>query len=136
MVKVQQNVHKCRAFAPIWHGFLQLIMKQVMMEPQSQEARIIDISQPGKSFFKSAPSGSASVKRLQIRESVSWLICFGIVAVITGTLLVYKIDVIMFIITSIMFYFSLAGLIFFIAKGIRLSRSQHVVVRNEAPHLN
>jgi hypothetical protein len=116
--------------------FLLITTKQFKMEQQSQEARIVDISQSGKSLFKSVPTPSASTKRLQIRESVSWSICFAIVAAITGALLIYKIGVTMSVVTFIMFYFSLAGVAFFIAKLIRLYRSKDVIVRSESALLN
>ncbi len=116
--------------------FLLITTKRSKMEEQPQEARIVDISQSGKSLFKSVPTASASTRRLQISESISWSICFAIVAAITGALLVYKIGVTMSVVTFIMFYFSLAGLAFFIAKLIRLHRSQDVILRSESASLN
>lgn len=106
------------------------------MESLPQEARVIDISQSGKATFTHSPSSGLPARKLQIRESVSWSICFAIVAGITGALLIYKIDVTMSQVTSILFYLSLAGLVFYVVRAIRLLRFREGVARIKSPHLN
>lgn len=76
-----------------------------MMESFSKEARLIDISHSPKKIIKSDTYSDGSSNRLKMRESVSWAICFAVVAGITGALLVYKIGVTMSDITSILFTF-------------------------------
>jgi len=105
-----------------------------MMESLSKEARLIDISHSPKEIIKSDTYSGESSNRLKIRESVSWAICFAIIAGITGALLAYKIGVTMSDITSILFYFSLLGLVAFVARAVRLSRSGgEEVVRKTGP---
>lgn len=106
------------------------------MESLPQEARMIDISQPGKAMFTPPPISISPEKRVQFRDSISWLICFAIVAGITGALLIYKIGVTMSNVTSILFYFSLAGLVFFTVKAILLFRSRDGISHTKSPQLN
>jgi len=107
-----------------------------MMESLPQEARVIDISPSGKTLFEPSSYPVSIDKKLQISESVSWTICFAIVATITGALLIYKIGVTMSEITSILFYSSLVGLVFFVVRIIRLRRSGDGVTHIKSPHLN
>jgi hypothetical protein len=95
-----------------------------MMESLSQETRLIDLSRSAKKIVKTESESIASANRLKMRESISWAICFAVVAGITGALLLYKIGITMSLITSILFYFSLLGFVAFVARAIRLFRSR------------
>ena len=95
------------------------------MESLSQKTRLVDLSRSSRKHVKPEPDSLLSVNRLKVRESISWSICFAIVAAITGALLVYKIGVTMFPVTSILFYFSLLGFVAFVARAVRLYRPGH-----------
>lgn len=93
-----------------------------MMDSLSQKARPIDLSRSARKNVKPEPGHQISANRLKIKESISWSICFAVVAGVTGALLVYKIGVTMSFVTSILFYFSLLGFVVFIARTVRLLR--------------
>ncbi|MFI5123930.1 MAG: hypothetical protein ACHQDF_01320 [Chitinophagales bacterium] len=92
------------------------------MDSLSQKTRLIDLSRSAHKSLKPEPDHQVSANRLKIKESISWSICFAIVAGVTGALLVYKIGVTMSLITSILFYFSLLGFVAFVARTVRLHR--------------
>jgi hypothetical protein len=94
-----------------------------MMESLSQKTRLVGLSRSSRKPAKSETSSHISDKKLKIKESISWSICFAVVAAITGALLVYRVGITMSLVTSILFYFSLLGFIGFIARAIRLYRS-------------
>lgn len=94
-----------------------------MMESLSQKPRLVGLSRSARKHAKPEPDSLSSVNRLKIKESISWSICFAIVAAITGALLVYRIGVTMSLVTSILFCFSLLGFVAFVARAIRLYRS-------------
>ncbi|MDP4132284.1 MAG: hypothetical protein Q8918_00840 [Bacteroidota bacterium] len=104
-----------------------------MMESLQQESGVTEIVRSGKKIISPKPVAElTSAKKLQIRDCVSWSICFGIICLLTGALLLYKIGITMSGVTSLLFYFSLAGLIFFVSKAFRLF-SSHEVDRNIRP---
>jgi hypothetical protein len=112
------------------------INKPVMMETLLPETRSLDLVLPGKPVFSAPDAPLSTDKKLQIRESISWSICFALVAGLTGALLVYKIGVTMSAVTSVLFYFSLLGLAAFVARIIVLLRSRVMIPHAKAQQLN
>jgi hypothetical protein len=84
--------------------------------------KIIDISAAGFSVSPSQSQVPNQAKRLRIREFISWSVCFAVVAGLTGLLMFLKVGVTMESVTSVLFYLSLAGLIYFVSKIILVSR--------------
>jgi hypothetical protein len=87
-----------------------------------REQKIIDVSAAG---FRTSPSQSPVSNQentLKIREFISWSVCFAVVAGLTGLLMYLNVGVTMESVTSILFYSSLAGLIYFVSKIILTSR--------------
>jgi hypothetical protein len=84
--------------------------------------KTIDISPAG---FRSSFDNQDSINhanRLKIREFISWSVCFAVIMVITGLLKVLKIGITMDTVTSVLFYFSIAGLGWFIYKIFSLPK--------------
>ena len=94
--------------------------------------KMIDTSNSGfRSSFLKIPVYTNQEKRSKIREFISWSVCFAIVSGLTGLMKYLKVGVTMDSVTSILFYFSLAGFIYFISRIILLSRNPvHVNGRN------
>lgn len=95
-----------------------------MMDSLSQKTRLVDLSRSAREKLKPGPDHQVSANRLKIKESISWSVCFAIVAGITGALLVYKVGVTMSLVTSILFFFSFLGFAAFVARSVRLHRSR------------
>jgi hypothetical protein len=81
------------------------------------------------SAFQTAASPDAvlinnHLKRLKIKEFISWSVCFVIITLITGLLKFLKIGVTMDSVTSGLFYLSLGGLTWLIYKIFKLSKNQ------------
>lgn len=97
-----------------------------MIESLQQKNRIQKIVGSGKKELNSHQETAAALpeKKLQIRDAISWSICFGIVALLTGALLFYNIGVTISTVTSLLFYGSLAGFLFFTGKAILLLRTR------------
>jgi hypothetical protein len=55
-------------------------------------------------------------KSLIQNENISWFICFVIVSFLTGMLKFLKVGVTMDSVTSVIFYFSLIGVLYFLYK--------------------
>ena len=68
-------------------------------------------------------NSSDTEKRLKIREFISWSACFAIICGLTGLLKFLKVGITMDTVTSVLFYLSLAGLIYFVARIIMMSKS-------------
>ena len=56
------------------------------------------------------------------RDALSFSISFAVIAVRTGAMLLYKVGVTISGITSLLFYASLAGMLFFAVRAILLTR--------------
>ena len=84
--------------------------------------KVIDVSADGFRTSPSQYSVSNQEKTLKIREFIAWSICFGVVAGLTGMLMYLNVGVTMESVTSILFYLSLAGLIYFVSRIILTSR--------------
>ena len=69
------------------------------------------------------PPSSSQLKRLKTREFISWGVCFGVVTLLTGLMKLLRVGITMEPITSIFFYLSIAGLVYFMSKAIRLSKA-------------
>ena len=108
-----------------------------MMESLQQEARVTNVVRSGeKIFIPGSTTASPSARKLQIRDAVSWSVCFGVVAMLTGALLLYNIGVTMSTVTSLLFYFSLAGFIFFVARAILLRNARGTAKDPKSSGLN
>jgi len=70
-----------------------------------------------------SPDSTDPSKKIRIREMISWAVCFGIVAGLTGLMKVLNVAVTMDAITSTLFYLSLAGLVYIIYRIISISRN-------------
>jgi hypothetical protein len=81
------------------------------------EHQSIDIPQTGfGSSFVRESDAKNQIKRLKIREFISWSVCFAFITIITGLLKFLKIGITMDTVTSVLFYFSIAGLAWSIYK--------------------
>jgi len=95
-----------------------------MIDSLQQENKVETVVRSGEKIFAPGPLAPRTpARKLQIREAISWSVCFAIVALLTGALLLYRIGVTMSGITSLLFYFSLAGLLFFTIRAVLLSGS-------------
>jgi predicted membrane channel-forming protein YqfA (hemolysin III family) len=102
-----------------------------------REHKTIDISPSAfRSNISQAPVSSDQVKRSNIREFMSWSVCFAIIAGLTGVMKFLKLAVTMETITSILFYLSLSGLIYFISRIIMLARNPVQLNTNSLHELN
>ena len=88
------------------------------------------------SGFSQQPISPIREKTLKIKEFMSWSACFAVIAGLTGLLKYLKVGITMDTITSILFYLSLAGLIYFVIRIVRLSRSQVQIHSNNLHELN
>jgi hypothetical protein len=96
----------------------------VMMDSLQQENKVEGIVRSGKRVFAVRPlAARTAARRLEIRDAIAWSVSFAVVALLTGALLLYRIGVTMSGITSLLFYCSLAGLVFFAARAVLLSGS-------------
>src|SRR6476646_1118722 len=80
--------------------------------------------------FTTSPVSENQAKRLKIREFISWSVCFGIVSAITGLIKFLKLGVTMVSVTSVLFYLSFSGLIYFIFRIVKMSTSTAPVQAN------
>ncbi|HTB24524.1 MAG TPA: hypothetical protein VK711_04095 [Puia sp.] len=84
--------------------------------------KTIEVSQAGFRSSFARPDSTNQSNRLKIREFISWSLCFAVITVITGLLKVLKIGITMDTVTSVLFYFSIAGLGWFIYKIFSLPK--------------
>lgn len=76
-----------------------------------------------KSSLSAFPISSDQTKKLKIKEFISWSACFALIFGLTGLMKLLKLGVTMDSVTSILFYLSLAGLVYFIRKIILIFRN-------------
>jgi hypothetical protein len=88
------------------------------------------------SGFSQQPVPPIREKKLKIREFISWAACFAVISGLTGLLKYLKVGVTMDSITSSLFYLSLAGLIYFVTRIVRLSRTQVKIHSSNLHELN
>ena len=100
----------------------------------SQEA--IDTTASGFTGIPQPPATSDQERKSRIREFISWSVCFAIVGGLTGFMKFMKIGVTMESVTSILFYLSVAGLIFFIFRIVLLSKNPANLKVNNLHELN
>ena len=86
--------------------------------------------------FSQQPISPIREKRLKIKEFISWAACFAVISGLTGLLKFLKVGVTMDSVTSALFYLSLAGLVYFITRIVRLSKSQVQIHSNNLHELN
>ena len=75
-------------------------------------------------------------KTLKIKEFISWAACFAVISGLTGLLKYLKVGITMDTVTSVLFYLSLAGLVYFITRIILLSRTQVQIHASNLHELN
>jgi hypothetical protein len=110
-------------------------MKRLQM--QTFRRNNVDISPLQFNAGLSQQTGSPiREKTLKIKEFISWATCFAVISGLTGLLKYLKVGITMDVITSALFYLSLAGLIYFIARIIMLSRSRIQVHSKNLHELN
>ena len=73
--------------------------------------------------FSPLPVSVNQTKRLKIREFISWTVCFALVSAITGLIKFLKVVVTMESVTSVLFYLSLSGFIYFVSRIVMLVRT-------------
>jgi hypothetical protein len=103
------------------------------MQTIREQKSIDNLPSRFKSSFSAFPISSDQAKRLKIKEFISWSVCFALIFGLTGLMKLLKLGVTMDSVTSILFYLSLAGLIYFIRRIILLSRNP-VQVNSEVLH--
>ena len=86
--------------------------------------------------FSQQPISPIREKSLKIREFLSWTACFAVISGITGLLKFLKVGITMDTVTSALFYLSLAGMIYFIIRIVRLSRTQVQIHSSNLHELN
>lgn len=101
--------------------FFALYLKLLQMHTIRGQ-KTFDISHTGFRSSFANPDSINRVNRLKIREFISWSVCFAVITVITGLLKVLKIGITMDTVTSVLFYFSIAGLGWFIYKIFSLPK--------------
>ena len=93
------------------------------MQSVPEQAKRVNISTPGlKSFISPVPDSNNDTKRLKIREFISWAVCFAVISVLTGLLMILKVGITMETITDSLFFLSLGGLIYFSYRILVLSK--------------
>ena len=75
-------------------------------------------------------------KSLKIKEFISWAACFAVIAGLTGLLKYLQVGITMDAVTSLLFYLSLAGFLYFIARIVILSRSRVQIHSGNRHELN
>ncbi len=85
---------------------------QILREEKTGEIRASAFKSPASPISFQAKPGKSLIKN----ENISWLICFGIVSFLTGMLKFLKVGVTMDTVTSVFFYTSLIGVVYFIYK--------------------
>jgi|SRR5450631_2639179 hypothetical protein len=104
------------------------------MQTVREQAKMVNISTPGlKSIISPVPDSTNHSKRLKIREFISWSVCFAIVSLLTGLLMILKVGITMETVTASLFFLSLGGLIYFIYRIIVLSK-EPVLFDPAVPH--
>jgi len=86
--------------------------------------------------FSQHPVPPVREKRLKIKEFLSWAACFAVIAGLTGLLKYLNVGITMDTVTSSLFYLSLAGLVYFIARIVILSRSRVEIHSSNLHELN
>lgn len=104
------------------------------MQTVREQANRVNISTSGlKTIISPVPDSAIHSKRLKIREFISWSVCFAVVCLLTGLLLILKVGITMETITASLFFLSLGGLIYFIYRIIALSK-EPVLFDPVVPH--
>ena len=104
------------------------------MQTVPEQAKRVNISTSGlKSFISPLPDSTNSSKRLKIREFISWSVCFAVICLLTGLLLILKVGITMESITASLFFLSLGGLIYFSYRILVLSKKP-VLFDSSVPH--
>jgi hypothetical protein len=91
---------------------------QILREEKTDEIRASAFKSPAS--LNSLPA--KPTKSLIRNENISWLICFGIVSILTGMLKFLKVGITMDTITSVFFYISLIGVFYFFYKILSASK--------------
>jgi hypothetical protein len=105
---------------------------QMTLIPEKQMLPVIGV----RSSLLSDSIPITDEKKLKIREFISWSVCFSVVVLLTGLMKLLRVAITMEVITSTLFYLSLAALLFFISRIIKLSKTSLPVKRGHLPELN
>jgi hypothetical protein len=93
------------------------------MQTIRQKPQLIDLPEPSFTAHISRQMLSQKhIKAMKISESLSWIVSFGIILLITGGLKFLKLGITMSAVTSGLFYLALAGIAYFIFNIIRLNK--------------
>jgi hypothetical protein len=85
---------------------------QILREEKTGEIGVSAFKSPASLNSLPAKPSKSSIRN----ENISWLICFGIVSILTGMLKFLKVGVTMDTVTSVFFYISLLGVFYFFYK--------------------
>jgi hypothetical protein len=119
-------------FGTFFSSKIETLQMQTIREPKT-----IDISPTGfKSNFPTSPVSPNQLKRLKIREFISWSVCFAVVCGLTGLLKFLNVGITMGPVTSTLFYLSLAGFIYFVTRIIRISKNPVALNTHNLHELN
>jgi hypothetical protein len=94
------------------------IMQTILDQPQASENSVSGFN----SSFPLIPDPVNQIKKLKINEFISWSICFGVISGLTGLMKYMKVGVTMDSVTSVVFYGSLIGFIYFMLKILQISK--------------
>jgi hypothetical protein len=94
-------------------------MQTILDQPQVKENSVSGFDPS----FLVIPDPENQIKKLKIKEFISWSVCFAVISVLTGLMKFMKVGVTMDSVTSIMFYGSLVGFIYFMLKIIQISKN-------------
>ncbi len=113
----------------------------VLMKTQSASSTI-DLTTERTPLFNetltsaNGPSDTAEkMRRTSMRDALSFSICFAVVMLLTGAMLLYRVAVTVSAVTSTLFYISLAGMAVFAVRAILLARHR-VVSETSRAELN
>ena len=106
------------------------------MQTVHEQSRMETPSARFRPSHSQAPASENQVKKLKIREFISWSVCFAIVAGLTGLLKLLKVGVTAESITSTLFYISILALGWFVFRIVTLSRNPVQVKSSTLHELN
>jgi hypothetical protein len=107
------------------------------MQTVRDQVKRVNISTSGlNSFIPSVPDSDIQSKRLKIKEFISWSVCFAVICLLTGLLMILKVGITMETVTASLFFLSLGGLIYFSYRILVLSKKPVPVDLSVSHELN
>jgi|SRR5450432_680283 len=107
------------------------------MQTARQDSPLIDYSE--STFRASLPNSDIAadhVKKMKIRELISWSISFGIISLLTGLIIFLKVGITMETVTLILFSLSLCGMVFTVSRIFLFKKSEKAKHLSAFGHLN